>query len=129
MRLTFSDRFTHASRANSRVPLRLVIRELSGLVTAGLRERIPSSTRAPHMVHTQDIRYAFRLLSRSPGFSLLTGAVLAGGLGLSTFTFSFLHTAMIRPLPLGEGERIVRIDGHIKGGVTPPPALTVLTER
>ena len=61
------------------------------------------------MLHTQDIRYAFRLLTRSPGFTLLTILVLAGGLGLSTFTFSFLHTAMIRPLPLGEGDRIVRL--------------------
>jgi predicted permease len=125
MRLTFGDQVTHASRSDGRVPLRLVIRELSGLVTAGLRERTHSSTRAPHMVHTQDIRYAFRLLSRSPGFSLLTVAVLAGGLGLSTFTFSFLHTAMIRPLPLGEGERIVRIDGKIKGQRRPLDAIDV----
>jgi len=61
------------------------------------------------MVHAQDIRYAFRLLARSPGFSILTVLVLAGGLGLSTFTFSFLYTAMMRPLPLSEGERIVRL--------------------
>ena len=61
------------------------------------------------MFHLQDIRYAFRLLARSPGFTLLTVVVLAGGLGLSTFTFSFLHTAMIRPLPLGDGDRIVRL--------------------
>lgn len=57
----------------------------------------------------QDIRYALRLLARSPGFTILTILVLAGGLGLSTFTFSFLHTAMIRPLPLSEGDRIVRL--------------------
>ena len=61
------------------------------------------------MVHAQDIRYALRLLARSPGFTLLTVLVLAGGLGLSTFTFSFLYTAMIRPLPLDGGERIVRL--------------------
>ena len=56
-----------------------------------------------------EIRYAFRLLGRSPGFTLLTLLVLAGGLGLSTFTFSFLYAAMIRPLPLSEGDRIVRL--------------------
>lgn len=61
------------------------------------------------MVHGRDIRYALRLLARSPGFTLLTVLVLAGGLGLSTFTFSFLHTAMIRPIPLPEGDRIVRL--------------------
>jgi predicted permease len=61
------------------------------------------------MLHWQDVRYAFRLLRRSPGFALLTVLVLAGVLGLSTFTFSFLYTAMVRPLPLGEGDRIVRL--------------------
>jgi predicted permease len=61
------------------------------------------------MVHAQDIRYALRLLGRSPGFALLTVLVLAGGLGISTFTFSFLHTAMIRAIPLAEGDRIVRL--------------------
>ena len=61
------------------------------------------------MLHWQDVRYAVRLLSRSPGFALLTILVLAGSLGLSTFTFSFLYTAMVRPLPLGDGERIVRL--------------------
>lgn len=60
-------------------------------------------------IHAQDIRYALRLLRRTPGFTVLTVLVLAGGLGLSTFTFSFLHTAMIRALPLAEGERIVRV--------------------
>lgn len=48
------------------------------------------------MIHLRDIRYAFRLLARTPGFTLLTVLVLAGGLGLSTFTFSFLYTAIFR---------------------------------
>jgi predicted permease len=56
-----------------------------------------------------EIRYAFRLLGRSPGFTVLTLLMLAGGLSLSTFTFSFLYAAMIRPLPLSEGDRIVRL--------------------
>jgi predicted permease len=57
----------------------------------------------------RDARYALRLLARTPGSTLLTILVLAGGLGISTFAFSFLHTAMIRPLPLAEGDRIVRL--------------------
>jgi predicted permease len=58
----------------------------------------------------QDVRYALRLLARSPLFTLLTVAVLAGGLGLSIFTFSFLHTAMLKPLPLEDGDKIVRLE-------------------
>lgn len=77
------------------------------------------------MVYLQDIRYACRLLARSPGFSLLTVLVLAGGLGLSTFTFSFLYTAMIRPLPLSEGERIVRLDPVVEGRHPPVDAVDV----
>ena len=42
------------------------------------------------MPHLHDIRHALRRLRRAPGFALLTILVLAGGLGLSTFTFSFL---------------------------------------
>ncbi|HWA14851.1 MAG TPA: hypothetical protein VG817_00360, partial [Gemmatimonadales bacterium] len=61
------------------------------------------------MFYWQDFRYALRLLARSPGFTLLTVIVLAGGLGLSIFTFSFLHTAILKPVPLPQGESIVRL--------------------
>ncbi len=61
------------------------------------------------MFFWQDIRYAIRLLAKNPFFTLLTITVLAGGLGLSIFTFSFLHTAILKPIPVPEGERIVRI--------------------
>lgn len=66
----------------------------------------------------QDVRYAFRLLARSPGFTLLTVLVLGGGLGLSIFTFSFLHTAILKPLPLPEGERVVRVLAAVEGLTT-----------
>lgn len=81
------------------------------------------------MVHAQDLRYALRLLARSPGFALLTILVLAGGLGLSTFTFSFLHTAMIRALPLSDGDRIVRVDQLVEGRRTSVDAADVTELR
>ncbi len=109
MRLAFTDRVRDARDARGSTPWRLIARELRILLAAGIKERLHSSTPLPHMVHAQDIRYAFRLLARSPGFTLLTVLVLAGGLGLSTFTFSFLYTGMMRPLPLSEGDRIVRL--------------------
>jgi len=56
-----------------------------------------------------DLRHSLRLLRRSPAFTVLTVSVLAGGLGLAIFTFSFLYTAMLKPLPLANGERIVRV--------------------
>jgi hypothetical protein len=70
------------------------------------------------MFHVVDLRYAFRLLRRSPLFTLLTAVVLSGGLGLSIFTFSFLYTAMLKPLPLSGGEQIVRIEQKVNGAST-----------
>ncbi|MBK9411105.1 MAG: ABC transporter permease [Gemmatimonadetes bacterium] len=69
------------------------------------------------MLHLQDVRYAFRLLARSPLFTLLTLVVLAGGMGVTVFTFSFLYTAMLRPIPLSGGERIVRLQAVEDGSV------------
>ncbi len=42
-------------------------------------------------------------------FSLLTVGVLAGGLSVSIFTFSFLYSAMLKPLPVRSGESIVKL--------------------
>ena len=61
------------------------------------------------MIYMQDLRYALRLLIKQPFFTALTILVLAGGLGVSIFTFSFLYTAIMRPLPLEGGDRIVRL--------------------
>jgi hypothetical protein len=81
------------------------------------------------MLVISEIRYAFRLLGRSPGFTLLTLLVLAGGLGLSTFTFSFLYTAMIRPLPLSDGEQIVRLTRTVDGRRRPVDAVDLAELR
>lgn len=68
------------------------------------------------MLNLQDLRYALRLLARSPGFTLLTIAVLAGGLAISIFTFAFLYTAMVKPLPVPDGSKIVRLEAIGPGG-------------
>lgn len=44
------------------------------------------------MFSLHDLRNAFRQLARRPAFTILTVAVLAGGLAVSIFTFSFLYT-------------------------------------
>ncbi len=61
------------------------------------------------MFYWQDVRYALRLLRKNAALTLLIVAVLGGGLGVSIFTFSFLYTAMLRPIPLSGGDRIVRV--------------------
>jgi predicted permease len=56
-----------------------------------------------------DIKYAFRLLLKTPKFSALTLFVLVGGLSISLYTFSFLYTMVYKQLPLPEGESIRRL--------------------
>ena len=61
------------------------------------------------MFYLQDLRYACRQLARNLAFTILTIVVLAGGLSVSIFTFSFLYTAMLKPLPVPQGDEIARI--------------------
>jgi len=70
------------------------------------------------MFYWQDVRYALRLLAKTPFFTILTVAVLAGGLAVSIFTFSFLHSAMRKPLPVPRSEGIVCLLSVTAGGET-----------
>ena len=57
----------------------------------------------------QDIRYAIRTLSRSPGFCLVVVTTLALGIGANTAVFSLLDQIVLRLLAVKEPERLVMI--------------------
>jgi putative ABC transport system permease protein len=57
----------------------------------------------------QDLRFAFRQLARSPGFTAVVVLTLALGIGASTAIFSALDAIVLRPLPFGDAERIVTL--------------------
>lgn len=59
-----------------------------------------------------DFRYTFRQLAKNPGFALLSVLVLAGGLGISLFTFSMSYTMAYKPIDLPNGERTVEVCGE-----------------
>lgn len=57
----------------------------------------------------QDLRYAFRQLARSPGFSAIAVGTLGLGIAGNAILATLLNTLFFQPLPVPEPERIVAI--------------------
>src|SRR4051812_31289445 len=53
-----------------------------------------------------DLRYAFRQLIKSPGFSLLAIITLALGIGANSAIFSVIETVLLRSLPFPNADRL-----------------------
>jgi len=56
-----------------------------------------------------DFKYAVRLLVKRPWFTAMTVVMLAGGLGISLYTYTVLNVMLYRDVPLPEGASIVKI--------------------
>ena len=73
-----------------------------------------------------DLKRGWKLLRKSPGFTLAAVLTLALGIGATSAIFSVLHSIVLRPLPFPHAEQLVWVEEvNQRDGRTRPPTVEV----
>ncbi len=93
-------------------------RGASALLLAAAWDVLPNALAAHADLLRQDLRYAARVLARSPGFAVSAVLVAALGIGSATAAFSITDHVLIRPLPFPRSGDLVTVwESDAEGGL------------
>ncbi len=80
-----------------------------GLWIGAILDVLSNAIRVHADILRQDLRWTFRALRQSPGFTLTAVSVAALGMGANTAAFTLLDHVLLRPLPFPHPEKLVML--------------------